>query len=110
MGDGTRVDLDAASPDRSVIAEIWAHQGVPKPAQKAKVMTDALKLLWVGSVRYPAARRILVLADEGAARHFVEGRTWMARALRDLGVEVVVVDLTEEVKLGIREAQAGQIR
>lgn len=110
MPDGTRVELDAISIDPPVLVEVWAHQGPPKPAQKHKVMTDALKLVWAEAVLFPdGARKILALADDRAAAHF-RGPSWMAAALIHLGIEVVVVDLPSEVREGIQRAQKRQFR
>ncbi len=107
--EGFRVDVDGLSHDPPVLVEAWAHQGPPKPAQKAKVMTDALKLLWVER-RFPGGtRKVLALTDTSAASHFT-GRTWMAAALRDLGIEVVVVELPADVRAGILAAQTRQFR
>lgn len=43
---GEWVEIDRIASDPPILVEAWAHQGKRKPAQKAKVMTDALKLLW----------------------------------------------------------------
>lgn len=110
VGDGGHIDIDAFSEDPPVLAEIWAHQGRPRPAQKAKVITDALKLLWLSSTRSPAARKILVLADEEAARHFRGRGTWIGCALEDLGIEVLVMPIPDEARARILEAQTIQKR
>jgi hypothetical protein len=111
MADGIHVDLDGVhdSPDHQpVLVEAWAHQGPPRPAQKAKVMTDALRLLWVDRSRYEGgARKILALTDDDAAKHF-RGKTWMGSALRELGIEVRVVSLPDEMRSQIRKAQERQ--
>jgi hypothetical protein len=110
VADGITVNVDGFSQDPPTLVEVWAHQGVPKPAQKAKVMSDAIKLLWVERVLYPAGtRKILALADPAAASHFL-GRTWMATALRDLGLEVIVIELSDEVRAGLLAAQRRQVR
>jgi len=73
-------------------------------------MTDAIKLLLVERVLFPGgARKILALTDEGAAAHF-RGRSWMAEALREFGVEVMVVELPEDTRDRIRQAQRRQFR
>lgn len=73
-------------------------------------MTDALKLVWADSVFFEdRARKVLVLADDAAAAHF-RGRSWMAAALTQLGVEVRVVALPEDVRTKIRDAQRRQFR
>jgi len=57
MPDGTRVELDAISEEPPVLVEAWSHQGPPKSAQKHKVMTDALKLVWAEAVLFPGGAR-----------------------------------------------------
>lgn len=110
LADRRRVTVDGASEDPAILVEAWAHQGKPKPAQKAKVVSDALKLIWIDQARYRGdARKILALADAAAAAHFT-GRTWIAAALRDLRVEVCVVELPEDVRAALRAAQLRQRR
>jgi len=70
-GSGTRVEVDGYSELPLILVEVWAHQGIAKSAQKAKVLTDALKLLWIEEVFLTdTARKILLLSDEAAAAHF----------------------------------------
>lgn len=110
VADGVLVDVDGMceSSDPPLLVEIWAHQGPPKPAQKAKVMTDALKLVWIERCLFPAgARKILALASEAAAEHF-RTRSWMATALHDLHVEVIVVPLPGDLLSQIAVAQERQ--
>lgn len=110
MPDGTRVELDAICLNPPMLIEVWAHQGRPKSAQKHKVMTDALKLVWAEAVLFPGgARKVLALADDSAAGHFL-GTSWMAAALLHLDIEVRVVQLSEEVRDRIRRAQVRQYR
>lgn len=107
--DGSVADFDGWSADPPTLVEAWAHQGPPKSAQKLKVMTDALKLVWGQRTFVPGARLILLLGDEAAASHF-RGGSWMASALRSFGVEIVVVDLPPIVRERIRAAQVRQFR
>ena len=107
-GAWTEVDGLCASPP--TLVEAWAHQGPPKSAQKAKVMTDALKLVWVEATFYPpGARKILLLSDVAAAAHF-RGSSWMAEALRHFAIEVRTVDLPVELREAVRRAQGRQFR
>ncbi len=96
----------------TVLCEIWAHQGAPTSAQKAKVMTDAMKLLYARSL-LPASgggcRLLLAFADPRAAAHF-SGTSWMARALKAAGIEIVVVELPEMVRVEVEKAQELQYR
>lgn len=107
----TRVELDGADPARTVLVESWARIGLPKPAHHKKVLTDALKLSWVAVQLEPRPDRlVLLMCDEAAARPFVEGSGWGARAIKDQGVEVIVVKLPIEVKAHVATAQRLQYR
>lgn len=108
--DGAWTELDGHSADPPTLVEVWAHQGLPKSAQKAKVMTDALKLVWVEAAFFPAgAQKILLLSDPAAAAHF-RGSSWMAAALRHFGIEVHTVELPAEHREAVRRAQDRQFR
>jgi hypothetical protein len=90
------------------LVECWAHQGPAKPAQRHKVAADALKLLAVAATLPTRPRLILCLSDREAAHQFTTARSWIAHALRSLGVEVEVVELPPEVAGRVREAQKRQ--
>lgn len=106
---GERVEVDGADPERRVLVECWAHQGAPKAAQRHKVLSDGFKLSWIGTALYPRARRILCLSDPIAAAPFLPtARTWAARALHDLKIEVIVVTLPDTLRNTILEAQRRQ--
>ena len=109
FADGSRVEVDAVSADGSILCEAWAHQGEPKSAQRNKVMTDAMKLLAVKRSLPDDTRLILLFGDEIAARRFRSG-TWMAAALSEAGIEVMVAELDEELRRLIRDAQIRQYR
>jgi hypothetical protein len=104
---GARVDVDGASADLSVLLEVFARQGMLKGGQQKKVCQDALKLITLGRL-HPRARLLLVFADDQAAA-YATTRTWVAEALATWGVEVIVVDVGEELRAQIRQAQQRQI-
>ncbi|MET8149357.1 hypothetical protein ACIBSW_34385 [Actinoplanes sp. NPDC049668] len=111
VANGTRVELDGADAERTVLVECWAHQGPPKVAQKHKVLADALKLTWIATKIEPKPRLYLCLGDPLAARPFLPAsKSWAAYALRDLGVTVAVVDLPSEVRDKVQAAQQRQYR
>jgi hypothetical protein len=109
LGEGRRVEIDAASEDLEILCEAWAHQGAPKSAQRNKVLTDAFKLAFTAQAVGGSHRLILLLSDEEAAAPF-RGRSWYAAALATFGVEIAVVDLPPEVREQIRAAQTRQFR
>jgi hypothetical protein len=54
------------------------------------------------------ARRIIAFGDPEAAA-CVTGKSWLAEALTTWEVEVLVVELDEEDRAGLRAAQARQV-
>jgi hypothetical protein len=113
LPNGGWLEVDAASESPPLLCEIWAHQGPPKSAQKAKVMTDAMKLVYARSLLPAEADRrirlLLVFADDRAAAHF-RGTSWMAEALKAEDIEITVVELPELVRLEVERAQEVQYR
>lgn len=110
MPSGVRAEVDGADPERTILVECWAHQGMVKSAQRHKVLADAFKLSWIATTIYPRPRLILCLSDPAAAAPFVSLRSWPAQALRDAGIEVIVVELPTEIRQHIKAAQQRQYR
>lgn len=104
--DDSRVEIDGVSVDGSILCEAWAHQGPPDGAQKARVMTDAMKLIAVQALM-PDAVLVLLFADEMVAEHF-KGGSWMAHALAQTGVNVWVAELDPALRQRVRQAQIRQ--
>lgn len=113
--EGGKVQLDGVADDDSIIAEVYAHQGTLLAAQQKKVMTEALRLTWVRSWFAPDARAVICLACHEAASRVRwrederRPQSWMAEALRDLGVDVEVFDLPDGGG-SVRDAQTRQFR
>lgn len=110
LEDGSRVEVDGADENLTVLVEAWAHQGPPKSAQKHKVLADAFRLMFVASSLPNPPRLVLCLSDPKAAHHFTTARSWAAAALRGFGLEVEVVELPTEVRSEILAAQQRQYR
>ena len=106
---GARVEVDGVSHDPPVLVEVWAHQGKPKPAQRNKVLGDALKLQYIGDLLDGDYRKVLCLTDAAAAAPFL-GRSWIAGALQHAGIDVEVVAIPDDLRATIRSAQARQFR
>jgi hypothetical protein len=104
---GATADVDGAADDESVLVEVFARQGALKGGQRGKIARDTLKLITLGRHR-PGARLILALVDEAAARPLT-AKGWLAEALVTWNVEVLVVDLDDAVREGIRAAQVRQV-
>jgi len=107
---GAAVQIDGTSPDLDVLVECWAHQGKAKVAQKYKLVNDATKLAWIAkALDRPPARLILCVSDELAVAH-LRGRSWQGAAIRELGVELEVVDLPADLVGVLWAAQKRQYR
>jgi hypothetical protein len=109
LADGSSVVIDGVDPDRTVIVEAWAHQGTAQGGQITKIIKDALKLFHVSSQLPSCQRKVLLFADETATLRF-RGKSWYAGAIRELGVEIEVVELPDEWRTRISEAQGRQYR
>jgi hypothetical protein len=109
---GGRLEVDGGTddPDNALLVEAWAHQGRPQPAQRAKVVTDAFKLSFAATLHPRQPRLLLLFSDKEAAAPFRSSRAWPAAAIRAAGIEVIVVDLPEEERAMIRDAQRRQYR
>lgn len=108
LGDGVWCEVDGVSNDGLVLVEAFAHHGRMVGGQLRKVSEDAFKLVTLAKTR-TCARLILVFADDVAARSFL-GRSWKAEALRLWNVEVLVVELDDTARDGVRAAQVRQYR
>lgn len=107
---GSWVESDGFCESPRIICEAWAHIGIPKSAQKNKVMTDVLKMLFIDSLeKSRKSSLVLLFGDEKAAEHF-KGKSWMATCLKRNGIEVKVIKFPEEIKEKILKAQERQYR
>ena len=108
LPEGGHVEVDGVDQTGGVYVEALAHQGPPKGGQIRKVIMDAFKLAFLARAR-PGAKMILLFSDPAAAAPFTSKR-WFAQALRQLGLQVEVVDVPEEMKARLIAAQKRQYR
>ncbi|MGI8794608.1 MAG: hypothetical protein ACR2H3_15780 [Acidimicrobiales bacterium] len=104
---GSRVEVDGTDDARTVFVEVYARQGALKGGQVKKVAQDILKLA-ILSRNWPEARLVLVLASPEAART-VAGRGWLAEAVTEFGIEVLVANIDDSLREGLRHAQHRQV-
>jgi hypothetical protein len=102
------VDVDGVATDESVLVEVFAHQGQLKGGQRHKIAGDALKLITIAHEKEPPPRLVLAFADPQIATFFA-GRGWLAAAVNAWRIEVIVAELDDAVREGIRGAQARQL-
>lgn len=109
LADGVRIEVDGVAADRSILCEVWAHQGPAKVGQGHKVLSDAVKLYAAAQSVRPAPRLLLIVSDEAAVHRF-RGKSWYGHALRTLGVEIMTVPIPVELQARIKHAQSTQYR
>lgn len=108
MGESARVALDGCSEDRTVLAELYAHIGETRGAQRHKIAKDILKLVAVEAEQGQRCQKILGFADEAAAR-YLRGRSWLSAVVQALEVEIHIIDLPAEWRDRLLRAQARQV-
>lgn len=110
LDNGSWIELDGFCKTPLVLCEVWAHIGPPKSAQKHKVMTDALKLMFANDTLFKSEGKcILLFADEEATLHF-QGKSWMAQCLKKYNITIKVKRLPSELEEKVRSAQKRQYR
>jgi hypothetical protein len=102
------VELDGYSREPRVLAEAYARHGKLKPAQRHKIASDILKMIYVERVLGDTWRKYLCFADEAAANS-VQGDGWLAQTVRTFGVEVRVYPLPADVRDAVIAAQKLQV-
>lgn len=101
------VKPDAIDPINKVVVEVYARVGGVKGAQLHKIKGDILKLALIEKKLGLDWRKIMCFASNEAAK-YVQGKSWVAEAAREFGVEIHVVQLSEEQKNKVISAQKRQ--
>ncbi len=109
LPNSARIEVDGVSEEPAVLCEAWAHIGRVRSAQSDKVMTDALKLVFLEQSAGKKYRKMLLFSDERARVHF-SGRSWKAACLRYFGIETGVIQLPDDLRRRVLEAQKRQYR
>lgn len=111
----TCIQLDGIDRKNKVICEIYAHIGRLKGGQPDKVDSDILKLNLAAHYLEKefggSWKKVFCFVDEEAGKQWnSESKTWRRLAAQDLGVNVMVVPLSHEVRETLMSAQKRQVR
>ena len=101
------IEPDFYSSSKKIIGEIHAHIGQLKPAQAHKIASDVLKLLLFERDFGIEMRKIIVVCS-GQEKDQLEGQSNLAEALRQFGIEVLLVDVGSEWRMKLENAQHRQ--
>ncbi|MGE5417450.1 MAG: hypothetical protein ACM3UZ_12005 [Acidobacteriota bacterium] len=103
------VKVDGYNEEHGIICEVYAHIGKLKPAQSNKSINDVMKMLLIERKTERHYRKIIVVCDSEAENQ-LKNNGWKALAIQEFGVEVMRVEVNEELRQRIIEAQRGQYR
>lgn len=101
------VNPDAIDPINKIVVEVYARVGEVRGAQLHKIKGDILKLALIEKRLGTGWRKIMCFASNEAAK-YVQGKSWVAEAAKEFGVEIFIVELPEEKKENIISAQKRQ--
>jgi hypothetical protein len=101
------VQPDAIDTESKTVAEVYARIGAVKGAQLHKIKGDILKLALIGTRLNDDWRKILCFASDEAAS-YASGKSWVAEAAREFGIEVIVVAIPAEIRESVMNAQTRQ--
>jgi len=92
-----------------IIAEVYAHQGKAKSAQRNKVYADILKLILIKQElgKKSNVDVYIIFGDEEAAS-VLKGNSWGAEAARLFGIKYRVMTLDADLKDSIKRTQQNQ--
>lgn len=103
----TYIQPDFYSEDAAIVGEIFAHIGKPKKAQDNKIANDILKMLLLEKVKNKTYRKIIVTCDEHEEKKLL-GLSALAESIRQFGIEIIRIDIPEQIKYKILDAQNRQ--
>lgn len=108
------VELDGIDWENRVICEIYAHIGPLKGGQPGKIAKDILKLHLVEDFLKKNDKRrwrkYIFFADKQAEKNFKSSSSWLAQAVKTLGIKTEIIDLPPELHEEIKSTQIKQSR
>ena len=109
LTDNRRVHIepDFYSQNDLIVGEIFSHIGVSKKTQSNKIANDILKMLLLEKVTGKQYRKIVVVCDEAEHRQ-LQGNSSLSESIRQFGIELLYMPISEELRLKILKAQERQ--
>ena len=98
------IQPDFYSEEDHVIGEIFAHIGKSKKAQDNKNANDILKMLLLEKKTNKQYRKIIVVCDEAEEKK-LQGLLALAESIRQFDIEIMYIELDENTRNQIIEAQ-----
>lgn len=103
----TYIEPDFYSENECIVGEIFAHIGKSRAAQDHKIANDILKMLLLEKAQNKIYRKIIVVCDE-MLENKLNGLSALAESIRQFNIEIIKVDISEELRNKILNAQSRQ--
>ena len=107
LADGVHIEPDLYSEPEKIICEIYAHIGSLKVGQQHKISQDILKMLLLEKSKSATYRKVIVVVDDKVEK-YLNGKSFIAESIRQFGIEIKRINLSEELYNIISNAQARQ--
>ena len=107
LADGVHIEPDLYSEKDKIICEIFAHIGSLKVGQQHKISQDILKMLLLEKSKSVTYRKVIVVADDKVEK-YLNGNSFIAESIRQFGIEIKRINLSDELYNTISNAQARQ--
>ena len=99
---------DLYSEKDRIVGEIFAHIGSLKVGQQHKISQDILKMLLLEKTKGIKYRKLLVIVDD-KIEEYLKGKSFIAESIRQYGIEIKKIDLSDENYEKIMNAQKRQV-
>lgn len=107
LSDGVHIEPDLYSEKNKIVCEIFAHIGTLKVGQQHKISQDILKMLLLEKSKREAYRKVIVVADDNVEK-YINGKSFIAESIRQFGIEIKRINLSDEMYENVSNAQARQ--
>jgi len=105
---GSSVQIDGINKQEIVLCEIYARIGKLKGSQPDKVASDFIKMLLVEKSLGGNWKKHFCFASDEAAS-ILNGKSWLANAAVEFGINVHVYTLPEHIASSVVSAQKRQV-
>ena len=108
ISEGVHIEPDLYSEDNRIICEIFAHIGALKVGQQHKISQDILKMLLLEKSKGVEYRKVIVIVDDKVEK-YLNGKSFIAESIRQFGVEIKRIHLSDEMYEMVLNAQKRQV-
>ena len=108
VAESASVQIDGFNANELVACEAFSRIGKMNAGQKRKLGNDILKLLLLERHLQIPIRKLIVLAGDDALASLT-GKSWQAAAVREFGVEVFQIELSDATRIDLGAAQVRQV-